>query len=597
MTASAAEFEGWLEGYENDPGQSSNALRKLSMGDSATFLQYAQAAILNRPISPALRFLAGVSVNAGIVKVVLGLFRHSRQQGVVLAKKIMQCEPRFDLAIAEVSRAEDESTLQTVLDVLEVISENDRVVPAALRLLRHPNPRIRSKAALFAALRLPAGTATSADRKGIDGRVRANILENLYGINSETVANIFRSYVHDENNRAAGNAILGLYQLGEADSIPLIYEAARYAQARFRNTCAWLIGRTADPRFAPLVAELMQDDDRVVQAQSIRALGELKRTGRASRQPLRVSVVRLRGAVSHKDLIATVHDEAGQPVRRIAATGFTAREGGPSQTVRNYTVSEYECQESLKIAFIFCLPSSAEGALDSECGAAVEFCAGLRRPKDRWAIAKVSGKTGAARPTEIKFEYSLLPTRITGMLGDTPQALGDQSDAADGARAVLDALLEDTQDSLHPHLVFFGADPQPDLVRALLELKDDLKATIHVLACFETWGSRDIQELTHSKGGCFQRITASNTLKSACFTTFSSLLHHYRLSWTDALVPTDLEVNAASGRGSATYESTLEKAAVLVGGTSLTGLGASISSPRLPTEIMPITDVVSARKA
>lgn len=555
MIATIAEFKSLLERYDEDPGQSSGALRMLSLSDPRMFLAYSQEAILNRPVSSGLRFVAGVSVNAGIAQVAIELFARDRRRGAALAKKMMHCEPRFDLAMAEqLSRAKEEISVQTILDVLDVISENDRVLPAALKLLRHPNPKVRSKAALFAAMRMQP----AAGMKEIDGRVRANILENLYGMNSEAVAHIFRNYVHDENNRTAGNAILGLYQLGEADAIPLIYQAARHPEGRFRNTCAWLIGRTADARFAPVVAELMQDPDRVVRAQGIRALGELKRAGRASRPPLRVSVVRVQATQTPKDLLATVHDEAGQPVRRIAATGFVARAGGPSHTVRHYTVNEYECQDSLKVAFVFCLPPSGEGAFDSECAEVVELCSALRRSKDRWAIAKISGKTGPGLPFAINFEYSPVPTRITAMLGETPLCMAE-GPAGSCTGAIVDALLDGDAGSGKPNLIFFGAAPQRDLIRMILEQRSKLHAVVHVLALSPAWASAEVEELTRATGGCFQRITGENTLKSSCFTTFSSLLHHYRLSWTDALIPTDLEVNASSGRGHATYESILER--------------------------------------
>jgi|SRR5450755_1008407 len=72
------------------------------------------------------------------------------------------------------------------------------------------------------------------------------------------------------------------------DHCRLLDEMRRHPEARFRNTAAWLMGRTGDPRFALAFSELMSDADEFVRTQSFKGLGAAKGAAR-SRQPVAVT--------------------------------------------------------------------------------------------------------------------------------------------------------------------------------------------------------------------------------------------------------------------------------------------------------------------
>lgn len=588
---SNVEFNALLERYDDDPGPCSKLLRMHSLADPATFLAYSQAAILERPVSRVLKFIAGLAIAAGIIQVLLEVFPRDRQGALSLAKKVIQCEPRFDLAMAEylsrltLGSLPDESAVHIIIDLLEVISEGDRLVPNILKLLKHPSPKVRSKAALFVGSRTQNVAWATSRMQESDGRVRANIVESLYGMNSDVVHQIFRNHVHDDDNRAAGNAVLGLYQLGDPAAIPLIYEMARHAQPKFRNTCAWVIARTIDPRFLPLLAELIQDPDEIVRSQGFKALAELKRAARASRSPLDVSIVRMQTNGGQRDLVATVHDDARQPVRRIPATAFIARAAGTNRIIRNFSVEEYDCRSSLSLAFVVCLPESGQDEIESECLDAIEACAALRRSKDRWAIAKISGRTGVrmtasevdpstrpkrgrvlnleedqvvaapSLPLGPRIEYSVHASRLNAMLNDAPVRLDPNPDNA-ATKSVLETLFRSDATYTKSHIVFIGAGPQVELFRTFAQRAGDLSAVLHVLALSPSWASQEIQDLATSSGGSFQSVTQSKPLRRACETLYASFLHCYRFTWTDDLNPTDLEVWTVTGRGHAVYDCT-----------------------------------------
>ena len=59
MLSNISEFEVLLERYDHDPGICNKLLRKHSQNDPKSFLDYAQEALLERPVSRALKFIAG----------------------------------------------------------------------------------------------------------------------------------------------------------------------------------------------------------------------------------------------------------------------------------------------------------------------------------------------------------------------------------------------------------------------------------------------------------------------------------------------------------------------------------------------------------
>jgi HEAT repeat protein len=199
----------------------------------------------------------------------LDLYNEARPKCLAVARRLIADEPRVDALLFEFlqQRGFDDSVVHSGLEILDFISPGDRLVPAFLKLVKHPNPKIRARAALFIGSR----------SQEYDDRVRANVIESLYGTNSEFVRQIFRGNASDANNRVAGNAILGLYLLGDASAIRLIRGLAHHPDARFRNTGAWVMGRTKDAQFEPPLLELMNDSDELVRAQAFKGYREVRK--------------------------------------------------------------------------------------------------------------------------------------------------------------------------------------------------------------------------------------------------------------------------------------------------------------------------------
>src|SRR5205085_1468063 len=102
-----------------------------------------------------------------------------------------------------------------LMEILAAISDGARIFPSLVRLLRHPNPHIRSKAVLMIGRGNRSPKWVRQRLADTDSRIRANAAEALWGVNNDEAREILQSLVHDSNNRVAGNAILGLYRLGD----------------------------------------------------------------------------------------------------------------------------------------------------------------------------------------------------------------------------------------------------------------------------------------------------------------------------------------------------------------------------------------------
>ena len=582
----ASEFEILLDRYEQDPATCSKLLRTHALADPKQFLAYASRALVQRPASRAIKWIAGLALSAGIVDEVLSLYRTSRQEAFALARNILASEPRFDILLLDHLKGQSaEAILQSGIDILIEISKDDRLVPGVLRLLKHPSAKVRSKAALFIGSRTQNEAWAANLGLESDARVRANILESLYGSNSEFVQEAFRRNVTDDNCRVAGNAALGLYLLGDVSSIAHIHRFVKHPEARFRNTGSWLMGRTGDPRFSATLAELVTDPDELVRRQALKALSEIRKRLREinGRPPLKAAIIGANG--EERALVATVQDESGQFVSNILPTGFVLKTGAPARAIRNFKVEEHEAQNSFSVCFVLCLSPGYQEEHHKRFVEAVEACGCLRRSKDKWAIAKFilvpgqssSNSSTAEYSSRLRSRYSILNVdgvnaprssrqtyyleysqaqdRIDIMLETKPFPESRNPDWDMNVYAT-ESLVEANGAWGLPHWIIVGASREQNLIQHLSEI--ETTATVHVIAQTAAWQTCSARELTRKTGGVYRQIASAEELQQACTEVYSSLLHQYRISWEEDAERVELDIYSESGKGSAAVELLLQ---------------------------------------
>ena len=562
-----AEFNLLLQSFDQDPSVFSKVLRSYSAENHDAFVVHARKALVTVPPCRALKCVMGLLTLNGLLKILLEEYLRSRQGAIDLAKKILQFEPRFDAALIEYVEDQDlvthsEQTVLHALDILDEVSERDRLVMNIVSFLKHPNPKLRSKAARMLGRRRPDAVCMDSLVHEADARVRANAVESLFDVRNEHSRNLFRVLAKDSNNRVSGNARLGLYLLGDTNSIQLIDQLANDIRSPFRNTGAWVIGRTADPRFLSTLGKLMTDADELVRAQSFRAMRKMKDVLKTAHSKERLSISTLhhrKDGQDHRFSIA-LFDSAGQPLKEVPATRFLIRMDG--EYVREYSVDEFDSPNSLNIAFMLCLPRENEEAAMRQLESAVESCFSLRRLTDRWAIFKLTRNSHWARfgqPSDhsaaatdrdaTSFQYTGRRGQLDLMLRERPVYLNGHSND-DALQKVLSDLLMTEFGTGSPEIIFCGGPPEEALLGALLRRRAGARFRVHGAIASQS-ASTLLLDLAEASGGLVKCCGADDLTPSVA-QVYSSLVHRYEICWQQGGHEINLSVDSASTRGSLT---------------------------------------------
>lgn len=499
--------------------------------DPKAFSSQVQNVLLHRPPSYAVRFVAGLLSFEDIVQMLLDLHRQSRERALTVAAKLQRSDPRFDTLFLKRYADKDsvlwsDVELLVALDILDAVSERDRLVLGVSKFLRHANPKIRAQAAKFLARRRPyLGLITDLEREA-DPIVRAGLIEGLYERKEEFVPGLFRRHVKDLDHKVAGSALFGLYRIGDPGSIQLIDEMAKDSRPEFRDTSAWIMGQTGDPRFSSSLSGQLSDSNELVRKQALRGLCEMKKSLASARaqSPLHVVITRYRLQEDRQVLSATVFtSKAGRPVKSIGGTRFVLKAGGTY--IREYGVEEHDCQAVINAGLILSEPPKGEESVRDEFDEGVERCLTLQRSRDTLADARLTHETHLrCYASDARSSHSILTRALEGIDFGLPNL----------------------------QLIVVGAAPQTRVIDRLIEIGANVGATIHVIAVSSEWRTAELRKKVLDNDGSFRMIDPCDVAQ-ACFEMYSALQHQYRITWEKSPGNLDLEVRADSGTGSAVY--------------------------------------------
>lgn len=290
---SQEEFKAYLQelvkAYDLPRSTARSELRDLLNAEPARFCAHIGPIIEGLPEqAPVRQFLAGLLAGYGnLPRVLADPSSMSLREAAELARWIGQIEPTLDARLArwllrgQGSRpdpeAADPTRILRILDILGSLPASQRTIPALVQLLRHEHPRVRSKAALLAGRSLKSGQWAQQWLTEADPRLRANVVEALWGVEGPGVVEAFKIALRDPNNRVVGNALVGLYMMGDPTAAELLVEMARHRSPAFRATAAWAMGFLADPQFLPMLSHMLKDPEPLVRRNVLRALARIKK--------------------------------------------------------------------------------------------------------------------------------------------------------------------------------------------------------------------------------------------------------------------------------------------------------------------------------
>ncbi|MBL8174366.1 MAG: HEAT repeat domain-containing protein, partial [Bryobacterales bacterium] len=203
----------------------------------------------------------------------------TREEAISIARRASRIDPSFERQISQIltgpTRLADEEVAR-LLAVMESISTPANLLPLLNSISHHSSPRIRSKAALL----MGRGKRNSAwvmeQLTEPDGRVRANAVESIWGLDGADVLEVFSTAAYDPAPRVAINAGIGLYRARQTRSIELFVNWASHEDFAFRRSACWGMGQTQDPRFLPVLVKCIRDSDPTVRSHALRSSSTIR---------------------------------------------------------------------------------------------------------------------------------------------------------------------------------------------------------------------------------------------------------------------------------------------------------------------------------
>lgn len=168
-----------------------------------------------------------------------------------------------------------------MLELMRRVTPLDRLVQLLDKVIPSSNADIRAKARkLYEVLTADLSWAEPFIR-GTSGRDSADLVEALWRVvPSQELRDIFVTAAAQPHNRLAGNALVGLFRLGDEAARLTVIEMTRHEEESFRATAAWVIGRVSWHGGATRLHEMTTDPSEKVRRNARRALGRLNRVVR-----------------------------------------------------------------------------------------------------------------------------------------------------------------------------------------------------------------------------------------------------------------------------------------------------------------------------
>jgi len=582
-----AAFTSAVSQFANNPAANGRALRELLNSDPDEFFRNAIPLLKRLQEEPGPTYVLVLLLSHGLLISDLlrdGLF--SSEELAAIARQLSKVDPQFGVKLLKSvlpdSQESGPAELATVnmrlrvMDILESVSEGQRILPLLMRLLRDPDARVRSKAALLVGR--TARNARWAEECLVEGdsRVRANAVESLWDVDSEGVRALLWNTLSDPDNRVIGNALLGLYRLGETAVIEHILRLARDSRDLYRATAAWVMGRTGDARFQPTLVNLIRDSAQV-RANAFRALSTINQTkSRLAQSPvLRVSGWRNPPVEGWEEIQIAL---ALEPELDDSLNAQTALVSGVRPTefilyrdsalVVNYEVTEMIGTGPLSLGFLMPCSGSAD-SLHESLVQALKAASACRRKMDRWLIGRYNSTPARQKeqiiwsgngPLHLKTEdqpgVAPPPPAPDPVFSSASRQIDEALQAAPAANLpnpiqCLQAAIRVSQNCKSPHFVLmipnnpetFSADFCAEATRAA----SVLKATFHAISLSPSVPfDPGIQSLCQKSGGACLHSTADQ-LPQLLADLSAHLIGSYRIRLDAG--PGSLKVQVQSERG------------------------------------------------
>jgi HEAT repeat protein len=381
-----------VRNFEADATSSRKQIRDILDNDRDLFYITSIGIFKATPDSRGVQYLVALLAANGMLLQALCDPGLDREEALNLGRAARRVDPMVDATLARDladsavgSGSVAISDPARVMDILNEIGDPTRIMGSLMRMMRHPNAYLRSKAVKMIGRGTRSVKWVMGRLSEADPRVRANAIESLWGLDTAETRALLNFATNDADNRVVGNALLGLYHMGEATAIAEVIKLASHESPPFRASAGWVMGETADPRFSEALRRMLSDPDASARRRAFAALARLKAANaqQAMGPEWHVAGRMLPGETlkgTRRIMVAVAADDAREQPK-VAPLQFLLNEGG--QFVTTYKVVEKP--EPPAMSVIFVIPRCRETAGGAFFDGAAR-CLSWKRQSDLWSI-------------------------------------------------------------------------------------------------------------------------------------------------------------------------------------------------------------------
>ena len=490
-------------------GEAGNQQRieELLGDDPDLFCRGALEVLRTQEQSRGLRFLVGLLVANDLLEPLLCEGSLQVEQAAAAVRMAIQLDPMVEIGLARHlvegvtagTRPLLAANASRLLDILARVSDGTRILPSLSRLLHSTDAGLRSKAALIMGRSNRSATWVQSRMGDADPRLRANAVEGLWGVQTEEARDLMLAALRDANNRVVGNALYGLYAVGESASLVETIKLAGHPDAVFRATAAWVMGETGDPRFREPVAQLLRDPHPMVRSRALRSVAQIKAAVArvATGQPWRLSSLMLEtmaaGPKPTRRLQVAVGTAAGAEPALRAIHFMLSEDGLP---VLNYHVTVRPSPPPMSVVFLF--PRGGEAEEPPWVTGALGCLAG-KRSSDLWAYLPwrpAGGASPAAPAAQANEEFPFTPNHEA--LENSFRRMTQRADCGDMWQTLWRALrAESSLARGKRHVIVFAAEQVRGVAGpGLVATVGASRGIVQVISCVSNPALEDLCEKT-----------------------------------------------------------------------------------------------------
>lgn len=160
------------------------------------------------------------------------------------------------------------------LALLPAMGDYSILIPWLRTLSQSLDERVRARSTKLLCELRPNKTLIERQLQSDNPRIRSGALEALWQAPIPESAALLRSSLTDSHHRVVGNALVGLYKVGESDALDKMVELSKHKDQLFRAAMAWAMGVAKDARAIPALQELTRDRSYMVRKRALTSLLE-----------------------------------------------------------------------------------------------------------------------------------------------------------------------------------------------------------------------------------------------------------------------------------------------------------------------------------